>query len=329
VLALFRTNQLLGSFLLAFYVLLLRISIWFVPDGVEPLAYGPLSDWVYATVGTHGMTPDILAMVLLVLQATYINYLAIEHRLAGDISLFPGLFYILVSSALPEFLYLSPTLLANTFLIIVVGEVFSIYKKADCADRIFNIGFWVGIASLFYPAYLVFLLLGLVGLNTFRAFRIAERLMILIGLLTPYLLISVYAFWHGNFEAFWQEAILQNLAYLDFSPAANPSATYTGLAIFGILALVVLFSYNAYLYKQVIEAQRKINILYWALLISALALFVQADIQLPLLAITALPLGIFLSLNFIKLPARIAEIIHLLMVVGILALQFQDWLLLR
>jgi hypothetical protein len=329
VLALFRTNQLLASILLAFYVVLVRISIWFVPDGAEPLAYGPLSGWVYGMVGTHGLTPDILAMVLLLLQATYINYLVIEHRLADETSLFPGLFYILISSALPEFLYLSPSLLANTFLIIALGEIFSIYKKADCADHIFNIGFWIGTAALFYPSYLIFVILGFVGLNSFRAFKFRERLMVIIGLLTPLLLLSVYAFWHDRLLTMLREGIIQNFGFLDFTPHAETNTIYFSLAIFAIIILIILFSYGSYLFKQVIEVQRKINLIYWALLLSALALLVQADIQLCLLMITTVPIGIMLSFNFIKLPPRIAEIIHLLMVVGVLALQFKDWLLLR
>lgn len=329
VLALFRTNQLLASTLLAFYVVLMRISIWFVPDGAEPLAYGPLTGWVYGMVGTHGLTADIFAMALLLLQAIYINYLVIEHRLAEETSLFPGLFYILISSALPEFLYLSPSLLANTFLIIALGEIFSIYKKADCADRIFNIGFWVGIAALFYSSYLVFVVLGFVGLNSFRAFKFRERLMVIIGLLTPYLLLSVYAFWQDSLPALWQESIIQGFGFLDFTPQDDVNTIYFSLAIFAIIILIILFSYGSYLFRQVIEVQRKINLIYWALLLSTLALLVQADIQLFLLMITAVPIGIMLSFNFIKLPPRIAEIIHLLMVVGVLALQFKDWLLLR
>ena len=58
---------------------------------------------------------------------------------------------------------------------------------------------------------------------------------------------------------------------------------------------------------------------------SAFSLLIQADIQLDLLLITTIPIGVMLSINFIKMPTRMAEVIHLLILAGVLALQFWDW----
>ncbi|NRA48840.1 MAG: hypothetical protein HRU12_06880, partial [Phaeodactylibacter sp.] len=130
----------MASILLAFYILLVRGSVFFVPVDIIPQGAGPLSDWVYSMVGYNGLAPSILAMVLLLLQGFYLNYLAMEHRLAIEVSLFPGVFYVLICSLLPSFHYLSPVLMGNTFLLIVIGEVFATYKKNKAADHIFNIG---------------------------------------------------------------------------------------------------------------------------------------------------------------------------------------------
>lgn len=324
MLSIFRTNQLLASILLTFYIVLVRISVWFVPENWEPSGYGPLSAWVYQWIGHSGTTPNLVAIVLLLLQATFLNYIISEHRLADTVSLFPGLFYVLASSLLPELLHLSPLLMANTFLLLSINEIFATYKKTDCADRIYNIGFWIGIAVLFYPAYLVFLILAFSGLNILRAFKFKERLMVLTGLLTPFLLLSAYAFWQRQLMDFLQ-SLKDGLGFLDFTPSpAFP--TYRSLAVFAILILVVLFSYRSYQYKQVIEVQRKINILFWALLASAFSLLIQANIQIDLLLITTIPIGVMLSINFIRMPTRMAEVIHLLILAGALALQFWGWL---
>lgn len=314
----------MASILLVFYIGLVRISVWFMPESWEPSGYGPFAGWVYNWIGSSGLTPNLVAMVLLLLQAAFLNYIISEHRLADAVSLFPGLFYILVSSMLPEFLHLSPALIANTFLIIVINEIFAAYKKVDCADRIYNIGFWTGIAALFYPAYLVFLVVGFAGLNILRAFKLQERLMVLTGLLTPYLLMAAYAFWQGELMDSLQR-LADGFGVLDFSPTPGWAA-YRSLAVFGILALVVLFSYRSYQFKQVIQVQRKVNIFYWVLLASSLSLLIQADIQISLLLITTVPIGVMLSFNFIKMPPRMAEVIHLLILVGVLALQFKEWL---
>ncbi|MCB0583737.1 MAG: hypothetical protein KDD06_00175 [Phaeodactylibacter sp.] len=326
MLAIFRTNQLLASILLVFYVALVRASVWFVPSEWEPSGYGPLAEWVYNHIGYAGATADIVAMALLLAHGFFINYFISEHRLASEVSLFPGLFYILASSMLPEFLHLSPLLMANTFFIIVLAEIFATYKKVECAGNIFNIGFWASVGSLFYPSYLFLFILGFIGLNILRAFRFRERLMMLTGLVTPYLLLSAYYFWIGQFSAFWQEGLPASFAFLDFVSAPN-WLVFRSLAIFSILILVVLFSYRSYIFKQTIQVQRKINILFWGLLCTTLTLLIQANIEIGHLLVTAVPVGIMLSFNFIRMPNRMAEVIHLLMLVIIFFLQFRVWLM--
>lgn len=325
VLAIFRTNQIFASVLLAFYILLARASVWVAPSKWEPSGYGPLAEWIYGWIGSSGQTADIAAMALLLAQAFYLNFFISEHRLASEVSLFPGLFYILASSILPEFLHLSPLLMANTFFLIVLAEIYATFKKTDCADRIFNIGFWTGVGSLFYPSYLFLFVLGFVGLNILKGFKLRERLMMLTGLVTPYLLISVHLFWRDEFFDFWVERAPAGFAFLDFVPAPVWQV-YRDLAIFGILILVVLFSYRSYIFKQTMQVQRKINILFWGLLTTALSLLIQSDIEIGHLLITAPPLGIMLSFNFIRMPGRMAEVIHLLILAIVLFLQFREWL---
>jgi len=89
------------------------------------------------------------------------------------------------------------------------------------------------------------------------------------------------------------------------------------------LVLVVLFSHRSYMLKQNIEVQRKINIVYWGLIIFTLSLIFQADNQLDHLLVTTVPIGLLLSLNFVRMPGRMAEVLHLLLLVIALALQFQ------
>jgi hypothetical protein len=320
MLTLFRTNQLFASILLVFYIALLRGSAFVIPIEASPLGAGLFSNWVYGWVGEDGQWASIAAMVLLLIQGFYLNVLVAEHRLASEVSLFPGLFYVFVCSLLPEFHYLSPVLMGNLFFIIVLGEVYGTYKRNEAAGSIFNIGFWTGIGSLFYPAFAVLLLLGFAGLNTFRPFRLRERLMMVIGLLVPYLLLATYYFWFDQLPFFW-ESISSGFQFLDFVPTTVVQV-YRSLGIMVVLLLVILFSHRSYMMKQGIEAQRKINIIYWGLMATAASILLQAGVQLDHLLILAVPIGTLISFNFVRMPARMAEVLHLLMLVVALGLQF-------
>lgn len=311
----------MASILLAFYILLVRGSVFFVPVDMAPQGAGPFTIWIYEWIGYSGLTPAIVAAIVLLLQAFYLNYLAMEHRLATEVSLFPSVFYILISSLLPSFQYLSPVLLGNTFVLIVIGELFATYKKTKVADRIFNIGFWSGVGFLFYPSFILLLLFGFTGLNVFRAFKVRERLMALTGLFVPIFLTGTWAFWNDWYPEY-VDLISGSFEWLSYVATA-PSRVYRDLGIISVLVLVVLFSHRSYMLKQNIEVQRKINVIYWSLLIFTLSLVFQSHIQLDHLLILAVPSGLLLSLNFVRMPGRMAEVLHLLLLVIALALQFQ------
>ena len=327
MLELFRTNQLAISILLLFYVLLVRFPVFIVPDiyelgsaGVWSLA---LYDWLG---GASGFLPDLVAAVVLFFQAVYINQIIYKHRLARTTSLFPGVFYIIVASLFLEFNHLSPLLLANTFYIIALGELMEIYKRKTCADRIFNAGFWLGVASLFYFSYLVFLLLGIIAIFIMRAARLKEIMALISVVIVIYFLAGVYYFWYDQFGQFLHLQFVASTAFLDLIINANWQ-NYLIIGVVGVLLLLTFFSYSSYTIRQNIQTQKRISIISWAIIIAGFSFLVQSQIQIDHLLIFAVPLGIFLSFNFINMSARWAETLHLLLLIAVIVWQFKPFYL--
>lgn len=326
MLNLFRTNQLLFSVLLVFYAAVLHLAVFLTPIEWQPTSYGYFSGMVYDWIGYKGLVPDVGAIVLLFLQATAINAIVAMHRLDDTTTLFPGLFYIIIASALPQFLHLSPLLLANTFYLIAISELFKVYKKPSAADNIFNIGFWISVASLFYFSYAIFIIMGLVGLNILRAFNLQERLMVLVGALIPYILAGTYAFWMDEWTIFVQQEFIKNIGFLDFRGLSDIES-YLKIAFVDVFLIVAIFSYGAYNFKKNIQVQKKFDVLYWGLLFAAFTVLFQSGIQLDHLLILAVPLGIMISINFTSLSPRWAEILHLFILLVIFIFQYQQYLL--
>jgi uncharacterized protein DUF6427 len=322
VLSLFRTNQIAFNLLLIVYIFLVRGSGLLVTPVAEDLAgQGVLSDWLNGLWGTTGPTAISVGIALVFLQALLINIVVAKFRMATTVSLFPGLYYALLSSMFPEFLALSPALLANTFFILALWELFETYRKNNVAGNIFNVGFWLGIASLFYFSEVVFLVLAFIGLNVLRAFKVKELLMLWIGFLVPYVISMVYFFWNDELGFFFQNYILGKFSFLDFQ-FLNSLESYIKLGIITALGLVVFFSFNDYYAKKNIQAQKNITVLFWALFIAAVSFLFQSNIQFFHLLIFTVPLGILLSFNFLKLSPPIAEAIHLLLFIAVLIWQF-------
>ena len=326
MLALFRTNQLLTSVLLLFYLGALHGYAFFNPVELGNIPMGIGMEWIYHLVGKSGWLANLFSILVLFTNGFLLNVLVSEQRFAKEVNLFPGLFYCLLSSAFPNFLALLPVHLANTFLILVLFEMLSIYRKPSCADRIFNIGFWISVASLFYFSYIVFLLLAIISLTIFRAFRLREQFMVIIGALTPYILVGTILFLTDQFPALIQQHFWANLAFL---PLLNIQLEkhLPELIFFSIILLVVLTSYGLYMSRKNIEAQKKIDLIYWGILISAFSLFIQTNIPIWQLLFLAPFLGIFLALTFENLGNQTAEVLHILVLLGILFIQYQGFFL--
>lgn len=321
MLALFRTNQLFLSVLLIFYVAGLHIASFIFPANTATSTPGVLSISLINWIGTEGLTAEVVTIGLLLLQATLINIIVATNRLTAEVNLFPGVFYLLVASLIPEFIHLSPLHIANTFYIIVFMELMSTYKKPSAPDRIFNAGFWAAIASFFYFSYYSLLILVFVALNVLRAFNMREQFIFIIGAIVPHILLGVYFFWYGQFNFFIQKQFVENLAFLDF-PTLNGYLDYLKIALLGGLILICMLNYGNYTFRQNIQVQKKITILFWGLFITSFSIFFQSGMMLDHLLILAVPLGILLSFNFTKMSNQGAEVFHLLLLTLVLLLQF-------
>lgn len=324
MLTVFRTNQIFTNVLLVFYILLLRFSVFIADFEWFASGEGLFSKIVYDGIGSQTIWAQIVSILLLLIQGFLVNSIVVGNRMSNEANLFPGVFYVLISSALPDFLYLSPVLIGNTFVLIALVELFSIYKVPSCADRIFNVGFWIGIAGLFYFPFLMFFIFVFAGLNILRAFNIRERLMAFVGLIMPYLLVALYFYATGRLEVFWEIHFTKNFGFFNFgSGGVNVSVK---LVLFALLLIYVIFENRSYFAKKNIQVQKKISILYWILISALIGAFFQNNLSFEHFLMLAPPLGIFLGFSFTNMKSQWAESIHFLLVIGALALQFVPWL---
>ena len=214
MLSLFRTNQFVFNLFLLFYALVVRYIIFIAPPAWEKTTGGVLSHWLIEWVGHEGFLPGLVATLLLFFQGILINVIVTRQRMADEVTLFPGLFFILLSSVFPEFLSLNPILIANTFYLLAINELFQAYQKYAASNHIYNTGFWIAFASLFYFSYVYLLVLAFIGLSILRAFKFRERLVLLVGIFTPFFLLGTYSFITDQFEEARQLALFNHFAFL-------------------------------------------------------------------------------------------------------------------
>lgn len=127
----FRNIQFTTGISLALYVGLLHFAA--LTGHIQPASTFPDAGFPYD--GLAGWATNqpfwsaVSAAVLVFLQALIVNGMADSFRLMNDRNWLPGLGYALAASALPDFQFLSPPLIAATFVALAVRTIFLTYKS--------------------------------------------------------------------------------------------------------------------------------------------------------------------------------------------------------
>lgn len=321
MLEIFRRNRFFNSLLLLPYTILVRV--WLVFDGTAPefRMKGLMTEWLFGRLDPDSGLAVFLSIVLVYVQALMLNRLVIKNRLTKDLTLFPGLFYILLVSFFPEYNGLSSPLIANTFIIIALTYLMGTHKNSGNVARIFSGGFWLSVAFMFYFGYLVLFLCGILGLSLLRTVKTKEWLQYSTGYFTPIWIIGLLDYLIHSSLTDTASHFTSYLGFLDIDiPLGLP--LYLQLALFGPLVIAVTLNYARFSLRQNIHVQKKINLIYSLLYTTFGLLLIQSGIFYEEWTTLCLPLACFIAIMFIRSKQLlILEVIHFAMLLTVIGLQ--------
>ncbi len=322
MLALFRQNLFINSVLLLPYTIIVRIHSLIYP---KVYVSSELDGWfncsAFSWMADMPRTQAVLAILIIFIQAVSLNYILNRHRLALRPNLFPGVFYILFVSIAREYLALNPILLGNVFIIIMLVNLYKTYRIAQCSGAIFNIGFFIAMASSFYFPYIAYLIPCFIGLMMLRSFRLKERFQYIIGAFTfSYLLFALF-FYFGLTPDYYVDYMKSNLSLPQIT--SSGLQIYLPLTLFAIAIVSVIFNYYPLRKKKSIQSQKKIDILYWLLIISPLMIVFWNRLDVYSLLVLAIPLSILTGILIYRIKNQLlSEMLHLAILVGVISFHF-------
>ena len=306
MLSLFKKNIFFNSMMLLAYATILNI----IPSIARPAQ----SD----IFGLKGIFATAIHILVLFIQAVFINRMIIENRLHRDIMLYPGVFFILFSSLLPAHWNFSHIHIANFFIIWGIFELFHIYKTTNPAVHIFNASFLVGIASLFCSPMLFFLFLIFIGITNLKKMELVHPIQIAVGGFVPWFLYITYKVWKGT-EAEIMDAFLPHFGTSFFRFEGGVMNTVF-LILFAFLTFFLFLSYNDIRKKKHIQAQKKVDILYLSLITSILVMVFHGNAGGWIFVIPFISIFVGLLVSHIT-NTSVAEIIHFFLFIGVLVIQ--------
>lgn len=287
----FRKNLFLSNLLLLPYTFLVRIHTMINPvPHTKGEDSGLLTELLLNAV-TDPLTQNIIANVLIFIQALLINHIFAKNHFSKDSTLFAGVLYVLFCSLMADNNLLTPALLGATFIILALMYLLSTYKVPHATASIFNTGFMLAVASQFYIPYFSYILFGVVGMLILRSFKVLEKLQYIIGFFIPYFLVFTYKYW--NDIPFAELDFLRKIFFRIPSISADQLIIF--YVTFGVLMANILvsgLSYGAMGSKKSIQVQKKVDIIYWALLFSLVSFLVFRTVGVTHLITLSIPLSI-------------------------------------
>ncbi len=157
-------------------------QVWETTAPLSAMVYGAL-DLIF---GRSQVAYIIGAWLLICIQVFFFNRLVLSNKVYNENTYIPGLIYGILASLNPDFFSLTPVLMATTFLLPALNNIFShIEVRAKRDEQILYIGLYVGLAYLFYLPMVIIGLGVLVVFVLFTGTVTRRYLMLIYGLLLP------------------------------------------------------------------------------------------------------------------------------------------------
>ena len=266
----FRSSSLAGTIILAILFLAVRLPAEWLNDNILPIEIKYLAlaekiaqgDWLYIDIwdntaplsalvytclfllfGKTLWVHHLLAGILVFVQAIQWNFWLVRTKMYQERNQIPAIVYLLLASLWTDCYTLSPELMANTFLIIVLGNTFLHLNDQQQTEKSFEIGVYLGVAMMFhFPV--IFVLFGIIiAFLLFSGTKFREYVLLCFGLVLPFLLIGIAFYFKDGFNVF-----LDFFVWSGFKLSKSYTLSFLHyLALLSFPTILVLLSFLALL----------------------------------------------------------------------------------
>ena len=312
-----------SSFFIQYLVIgITGLCLWFsafrTPPGM-PVPEGPvpLYSFFFHLLHDKPLLATVIGFCLVLAETYWLTRILSHHELVLKNSSLSALVFLVMLSFLPDHLTLNPINIALGFMILILHHLLISYNKPEHLDRIFGAGFFTAVASMFYLPFIFWFVFVIISFLVFRAGNWRAWMAAIIGLVTPFLYLAAWYFWHDEFMVkamefprfFNQILVFPNPFHTDFW-------ILCGFTV--LLALWGIFRFQGGPEKTV-EIRIKTNILLWTLVFTLLSFVFSGSMAIfhPALAMPALTMVITGTLIGLK-KTRVAELILLVYFLSVL-----------
>ena len=202
-----------------------------------------LAKAVEFVVGRSILMRHIIALLIIFFQAAFFAFILIRNRAYNESNYLPAFIFGVICFFSFDMLSLSRELLASTFLLLALNNIFKeIEFKVQRDEIILNIGVFLGIASLLVFSYTVFLIGSLVILFVFTRITLRKSLLLTFGFIFPHLTLICLFYFRDGLPEFVQYFYGSNFTFHSTNLVSWKSIFWmsSGIILFFFFALIML-----------------------------------------------------------------------------------------
>ncbi|MGE0588781.1 MAG: DUF6427 family protein [Cyclobacteriaceae bacterium] len=182
-------------------------------DDTPPLA-AALFGFVDLIFGRSIVAQHILALLLIIFQASYFAVLLINNKAYAENTYLPCLVFGLLCFFSFDLLSFSPELIASTLLLFALNQLFhEIEFKIQRDDIVLKLGTYLGLATFVIFSYWIFLLVAIIILIVFTRAGFRKIALVVFGFLLPHLLLLTFYFYKSDLPLLWTNFYKSNLTF--------------------------------------------------------------------------------------------------------------------
>jgi len=197
-----------------------------------------------------------------------------------------------------EFLVPNGSMLGLTFLLLAWNEILAQQSTLKVTDRVFLIGLYIGISSIFFLSYALFLFWAILSLLFYSSINLRQIILLIIGFSLIFIFTGLMFSYRDNFQSFFD--VYKNSAFIIYVPTAQQIkqilVAYITAMVLGIWGFMKVI--NSTKIKSNAQKAQQTNMMW--LIISILIIFIIPTVE-KINLVFFLPPLIYFTLNLFYL----------------------------
>jgi len=277
----------------------------------------PLYAFADAFFRSHIYFALSIGLILLLAEAFLLNFILQQHQVIVKKNWLPALLVVVFGSCSPGLLWPGPQQFAGLLLLLVLHILLRSYRQDKSLGAIFNVGLLLGLATQIYFPALTFFLFCFISVLILRPFIWREWMMLLFGVILPFIYGGVYFYWTDTSTEITTRIILDPIIHRDFFLKLS-SADYFLAATTLLVLLVSAARLVSGSLTSTLKTKKGVSVMVWFVFFAVLAMIPAQNFGVGTFRFIIYPFAFFAS-NYFLMARRLwmAEVLFTLLLAGI------------